>query len=165
MHVTEIATGAPPWVYALLAALLILGARRLKTRETPLMVALIPSAAFLIWSLAGAIAFAGHAGAAWAAGAWLGGAAIGAASGAILPEPRGERLANGRIRQAGSWLPMVLYLGVFAIRFACGAWAAIAPLQAETATAIGIAAGAAVTARLLVGVSRWRAVPTASAAA
>jgi hypothetical protein len=165
MHVTDIATGAPLWVYVLLAALLILGARRLKTRETPIWVALIPSAAFLIWSLAGAIAFAGQAGAAWAAGAWLGGAALGAASGALLPELRGERLANGRVRQAGSWLPMILYLGVFAIRFACGAWAAIAPLQAKTATAIGIAVGAAVTARLLVGVSRWRAAAEAQTAA
>jgi hypothetical protein len=91
--------------------------------------------------------------------AWLIGAACGAASGFILPEPRGERLANGRVRQPASWLPLILYLGVFVVRYACGAWAAIVPAQADTATAIGIAVSAAVTTRLLVGVARWRPKP------
>ncbi len=155
MRATDIATGAPAWVYILLVALVILGVRRLKTRETPLLVALIPSAAFLIWTLVSAGAFANHAGVALATAAWLVGAVCGAASGVILPEPRGERLANGRVRQPGSWLPLILYLGVFVVRYACGAWAAIVPAQANTATALGIAVSAAVTARLLVGVARW----------
>ena len=70
MHARDIATGAPTWVYVLLAALVLLGTRRLKTRETPLVVALIPSAAFLIWSLVGASAFAGHAEVELAVSAW-----------------------------------------------------------------------------------------------
>lgn len=156
MNGRDIATGAPSWVYILLAALLLLGIRRLKTRDVPVAVALIPSAAFLLWSLIGANAFAGRAGVALAAAAWIIGAAVGAASAVALPEPRGQRLPDGHVRQPGSWLPLVLYLGVFVVRFACGAWAAIHPAQANTATAIGIAVGAAVTLRLLVGVTRWR---------
>ena len=158
MPANHIATGAPVWVYVLLVGLVILGVRRLRTRELPLVVALIPSAAFLIWSILGAAAFASHAGVALAAAAWLGGALVGAVSGILLPEPRGERLPGGRVRQPGSWLPLAQYLGVFVVRFACGAWAAIVPAQANTATAIGIAVSAVVTARLLVGVARWRSV-------
>jgi len=156
MHAANIVGGAPTWVYILLVALVLLGVRRLRTREVPAVVALLPSAAFLIWSIAGANTFAARAGAAPAAVAWLVGAAIGAVSFALLPEPRGERLAGGRVRQPGSRIPLVLYLGVFAIRFACGAWAAVAPAQAFVAIGIGIAVSAAVTTRLLVGVARWR---------
>lgn len=156
MHASHVATGAPIWVYALLAGLVVLGVRRLRTRELPVVVALIPSAAFLIWSIIGAAAFARHAGVPLASAAWLGGAIVGVASAVLLAEPRGERLPGGRVRQPGSWLPLLSYLGVFVVRFACGAWAAIVPAQANTATAIGIAVSAVVTARLVVGVARWR---------
>lgn len=161
MHAAEIARGAPTWVYVLLIALIILGVRRLKARETPVLVALIPSTAFLVWSIVGATMFAGRAGIIASASAWLAGGIIGGISGIFLPEPRGEYLPGRRVRQAGSWLPLVLYLGVFSVRFACGAWAAMVPSQANTATAIGIAAGAAVMMRLLIGVARWRAPATA----
>lgn len=159
-----IATGAPSWVYLLLIALIVLGVRRLKTRDVPLVVALIPSGAFLIWSLVGASAFAGRAGFLFAATSWATGAVGGGVSAIVVPEARGERLPNGRIRQPGSWLPLIMYLGVFVIRFACGAWAAVVPEQAGTATAIGIAVGAAVTMRLIVGIARWRTAPLPTAA-
>ncbi len=160
MHPSQIATGAPTWVYALLAGLVFLGVRRLRTREVPVAVALLPSIAFLLWSVMGVAAFAHQFGIQPALAAWAGGAALGAASGAFLPDPRGQRLPGGRVRQPGSPLPLILYLGVFVVRFACGAWAAVVPAQAVLATAIGIAAGAAVMARLLVGVARWRTVST-----
>ncbi|KQN19491.1 hypothetical protein ASE86_13600 [Sphingomonas sp. Leaf33] len=159
MHASSIVTGAPPWVYALLVGLVILGVRRLRTREVPVAVALLPSIAFLIWSLVGVAMFARYAGIVPAGGAWLLGAAIGAASAVLLPEPAGERLAGGRVRLPGSAVPLVLYLGVFVVRFACGAWAAIAPASADLATGIGIAVGAAVMARLIVGITRWTATP------
>ena len=62
MHAEDIVTGAPTWVYILLVALVVLGVRRLRTREVPVLVALVPSAAFLIWSIVGAHAFAVAAG-------------------------------------------------------------------------------------------------------
>lgn len=124
-----------------------------------MVVALIPTAAFLIWSIVGAHAFAVSAGYAIAVSAWLVGAAVGAITGIALPDPRGEVLPGRRVRQPGSLLPLFLYLGVFVVRFACGAAAAIVPAQATIATAIGIAVGAGVTARLLVGVVRWRSAP------
>jgi len=161
MRATDVAAGAPVWVYGLLVALVMLGVRRLRTRETPVAVALLPSIAFLVWSLVGVDMLAAHAGPALAIGAWVAGAAIGGAGGVLLPDPRGERLPGGRVRQPGSWSPLILYLGVFAVRFACGAWAAIRPADATTATVLGLAVGAAVTARLWMGVARWRPVGAA----
>ena len=156
MHATDIATGAPTWVYLLLAGLVALGVRRLRTREVPVVVALIPSAAFLIWSGLGLIGYAARFGVAPALIAGAVGLGIGVASAWALPEPRAALLPGGRVRQPGSPLPLILYLGVFAIRFACGAWAAIEPARAGLATGLGIVAGLAVTARLVAGVVRWR---------
>lgn len=164
MHAKDIATGAPAWVYLLLVALVVLGVRRLKTRELPVAGALVPTAAFLIWSIVGAHTFAVTAGYAVALAAWLGGAAVGAITGVAMPEARGERLPGRRVLQPGSVLPLILYLGVFVVRFACGAWGAIVPAQAITATAVGVAVGAAVMARLLTGVVRWKTAPLTSLA-
>lgn len=159
MHVSDVASGVPVWVYGLLVVLILLGARRIRTRELPIVGALLPVAAFLIWSLYGAAQFAQTVGAAVAIGAWLGGAGLGAVATLVFPEARGERLAGGRVRIRGSWLPLGLYLGVFIIRFAYGVWAAIDPSAAVLATGIGMAVGAAMTARLLIGVARWTPVP------
>jgi len=155
MHATDIATGAPTWVYLLLAGLVALGVRRLRTREVPVVVALIPSAAFVIWSGLGLAGYAARFGAIPALIAALSGITIGLASARAWPEPRAALLPGGRVRQPGSPLPLILYLGVFAIRFACGAWAAIVPAHAGLATGLGIVAGLGVTARLVAGVMRW----------
>ena len=148
--------GAPTWVYVLLAVLIALGIRRLRTREVPLVVALLPSAAFLIWSLIAARAFAVAAGSEVAAITWVVGVGVGAASAYLLAEPRGMLLPNGRVRQPGTPVPLVLYLTVFVVRFACGAWGAIRPEQALLAATIGVGVGAAMTGRLVAGVFRWR---------
>ena len=156
MRTTDIVTGAPAWVYVLLVVLILLGARRLRTREMPVIVAMIAPAAFLAWSIAGVIVFAAQAGAGIAVGAWFAGAAVGALTAVLLPEPRGQRLRGGTVCFSGSWVPLILYVGVFVVRFACGAWAAIKPEQAVIATTIGVAVSAAMTTRLVVGVTRWR---------
>lgn len=159
MGAAAILDGAPPWVYLLLAGLIALGARRLKTREVPIVVALLPVAAFFVWSMVSASGFALGAGATTAALAWFGGAVFGVVSAVVLPEPRGSLLPARRVRQPASWLPLALYLTVFVARFACGAWAAIKPADATLAAAIGVAIGAAMTARIAVAVLRWRPLP------
>ena len=148
--------GAPAWVYALLVGLIVLGVRRLRTREVPIAVALLPSLAFLAWSLFGAYALGRVGGAPLALLAWLGGASLGVVTTLFLAEPRGERRRHGRVLLPATWLPLVLYLAVFVARFACGAWAAIRPDQALVATAVGTVISAAMTARLIVAVARWR---------
>ena len=161
MNAGSILGGAPAWVWILLAGLIALGVRRLRTREVPLAVALIPGIAFLVWSILGAMDFARWTGPVPALAALVGGLLIGIASTRVVPEPATARLADGRVRQAGSPLPLILYLAVFVVRFACGAWAAIRPAEAELATAIGITVGAAVTGRLLSGPATVLRRPTA----
>lgn len=156
--ISAVAGGAPTWVYFLLAALVALGIRRLKTREMPLAVALIPVAVFFVWSVIGAVNFASNGGLAIAGLAWFGGAAVGAASVAAWPDPRATRLAGGRIRLPGSWLPLAMYLTIFSARFVCGAWAAIVPEQAVVATAVGVAISAAMTMRLAASALAWRSI-------
>jgi hypothetical protein len=155
MQAGSILGGAPIWVYVLLAGLIALGIRRLKPREVPLVVALIPVTAFFLWSVIGALSFAQSAGAVFAAIAWVSGIGTGAISAFVLPEARAKRIAGGRILLPGSWMPLCLYMTVFIARFACGAWAAIVPAQALVATAIGIAIGAALTGRLAMWVLNW----------
>ncbi len=156
MGAADIIGGAPVWVYVLLAILILLGIRRLKTREVPIAVALIPVIAFCVWSILGAHSFSALAGTKIALGAWFGGAVIGAGSAYILAEAQAIRLPAGRVRLPGSWMPLILYMMVFIARFACGAWAAIVPENSITASTIGIAISAAMTARLAMSVFQWR---------
>lgn len=155
-------SGVPGWVFILLLVLVALGGRRLRSREVPMAVALIAPTAFLSWSIVGAAAFAQSAGVGAALLVWCGGAAVGAVTTALVAEPRGQRRPGGRLYLPGSRLPLVLYLGVFIVRFACGAWAAMVPAQAALATGVGLGVGAAMTARLVIGVLGWRPVPPGS---
>ena len=152
----QILGAAPTWVYGLLAVLVVLGVRRLRTREVPIAVALLPALVFLVWSIAGALFFAEAAGTGTAFLAWFGGASLGALSAVAVPEPRGLRVAGQRVSLPGSWLPLVSYMIVFVARFACGTWAAISPGQAHLANGVSIAIGAVMTARLVLAVARWR---------
>ena len=152
----QILNGAPPWVYVLLVGLIVLGVRRLKTRTVPVVVALIAPAAFLLWSLFGAASFGSAYGAVTATAVWLGGAAIGAATGYMLPEPQGQRLTEKRVLLPGSWMPLMTYMTVFILRFACGAWAAIVPAQAQFAGGVAVLISAMMTAQLVAAVMRWR---------
>jgi hypothetical protein len=148
--------GAPGWVYVLLVILIALGIRRLKVREVPIIVALIPVVAFSVWSVVGVTLLATKHGAYPAIASWIVGLLFGVVSALILPEARATRTASGSFYQPASWSPLILYITVFAGRFACGAWAAIEPDQAFTADAVGAAIGAAMTARLITSVFQWR---------
>ena len=156
MSPIDILTGAPAWVYALLVVLVTLGIRRLRTREVPVAVALLPAIAFGLWSVTGLLDLSQRIGTGIPIGAWLAGASFGWGSTLLLAEPRGERLPNARVRLPATGLPLVLYVSVFVIRFFCGAWAAIVPIQADIAVALSTGVGAAMTARLIVAVLRWR---------
>lgn len=156
MQLGQVLSGAPLWVFGLIAVLIVLGVRRLRTREVPIAVALIPFIAFATWSIIGAVTLATLAGSTTAALAWVAGAIVGGASAFVLPEPRAHLLPGRRVRQPASWLPLTLYMTVFVARFACGALAAILPQQAVTATAIAVAISAVMTARLAGTVARWQ---------
>ena len=147
--------GAPTWVYILLVVLIALGIRRLKVREVPIIVGLMPVFAFSVWSVVGLVRLMMNNDSYPAVAAWLGGLLLGVISALVLPEARATRIVGGRVCQPASWSPLILYLTVFVGRFACAAWAAIKPDDAVTANAIGTAIGAAMTARLIMSVIQW----------
>ena len=155
MRASDIATGAPGWVWLLLIVLIVLGIRRLRTREVPAAVALLPLVGFGSWSLVSLWPFAA-AGLAVALGSWLGGALLGTLSALAVPEPRGERLPHRRIRLPG---PACRSSSISA----CSPSASSAVLgrpstrrKRTAATAIGVGVGAAMFARLAIAVARWR---------
>ena len=80
MGAGQTASGVPLWVWFLLAGLVLLGVRRLRLREVPAIVALLPAAAFLAWNLWNAVALATLAG----RGAMLVAVLVGAAATARL---------------------------------------------------------------------------------
>jgi hypothetical protein len=123
----EIVRNTPGWVWALLAALLALGASQLRARRVPRWrLFLLPAVLLALGLSATAASFrpAGPALAAWAlalaAGAWFG---------RRQPPPAGARWdAEGRVlRLPGSAWPLVVILAVFTLRYAAGVALALQP--------------------------------------
>jgi hypothetical protein len=174
MTASQILSGTPTHVWALLAGLAVLGALQMRERlARPIRVAAVPLV-LLGWSVAGAGAsFAWHPAAlvAWACGlalALLAGRALLAAS----PVPIARWLpAEARFRIRGSAWPLVLLLSLFLAKYAAGVLLAIEP-QAAHATAVaagfgfafGAFAGAFASRNLAVWRTR-RAAPAALAGA
>lgn len=128
-------THTPPWVWGLLAALVVLGL--LQTRDQvvsrPRVLAL-PLAMGLLSLCSCSLAFGMHAS---VQPLWLLGLALGVALNRPLGLPRQVHLLHdGRFAIGGSWAPLVLMLSIFALRYAVAATLAIAPrLAAEPAFA------------------------------
>ncbi len=127
----------PPWVWALLAALLALGLAQARARRVgPTRAALLP-AAMLAWSLWGvATSF----GSAPALPAWAAGASAAALATRRLGAPAGTRWSAQAhaFQLPGSWLPLALILALFCCKFATGALLALRPaLGADPAFATG----------------------------
>ena len=127
----------PAWVWALLAALLVLGLAQTRPRRVSALRATLLPAAMLAWSLWGTLSSFG---AGLALLAWMT-AMLGAAlASASLGAPAGVRwrAAEHGFDLPGSWVPMGLILAIFCIRFAVGANLAQHPgLRNEGSFAIG----------------------------
>lgn len=130
-----ILAGTPPWVWAVLALLVFLGWRRLKPRRTRLEVAAIAPAAFLIWSLAAAAGLAGAAGIGLTAGVWAAAFALGAASFRLRIGERPSQLPDGRFLFPATPVPLIVYAGIFILRYALGI---AAPFHPDLTTELGL---------------------------
>jgi hypothetical protein len=142
--ILQILERTPPWVFALLVVLLILGALQSRPREVgPARVALMP-AIFLPLSLWGVWSAFGPQ--ALAFGGWLA-----AVAGAVLINryarvPRQVSYApqTRLFRVAGSWLPLAMMMAIFFTRYATAVAMAMQPsLKAMPlfAAAVGAAYG------------------------
>lgn len=133
----------PVWVWALLVALLALGARQLKGRQVGLRRVVLVPVAWLGFSLYGIYSAIGNGGQLLAALiAWL----VAAASVTTIllrtPPPRGTRFeaASQTFSVPGSVVPLLLILGIFMTKYVVGIELAMnASLAREASFAVPIA--------------------------
>lgn len=149
----EILRHTPPWVWGLLAALLVLGYVQTRPRRIGLGRAALLPASMLAWSLWGvAASFASAA----ALAIWALGVFGAAAATARLPAPAGTRwmAATRSFDLPGSWVPLALIVALFAVKFGAGVSLALHP---ELHDAPAFAAGASLAFGAFSGVFAGRA--------
>ena len=127
MHAIDFLRHTPGWVYAVLLGLLCLGGLQLQTRQRRLRSLLLVALGFGAWSVTGVLESLGHGPAgAWVLLAWAASALAVAALGqtgfarGVRRSPDGQGLVI-----AGSAWPLVAMLGIFCLRYAMGAGAAV----------------------------------------
>src|SRR4051794_3339158 len=118
-----IVKSTPPWVWGLLAALTGLGLSQARARTASLLrIMLLPIAMIALsgWGLASAFGSSPHAASVLLA--WLAAAGVGLAAIAPMAAPAGTRY-DARMRtfiQPGSWVPMLLILAIFLVKYVVG---------------------------------------------
>ena len=152
----DILTHTPPAVWAVLAGLVLLGLRQTRTQTiSTTRVWLIP-AALGVASLVGALRGFAGAGELLTGACWAAGAALGFVSNRSLDLPRRVSAnADGSFTIGGSIAPLLLFVGVFLVRYVVNVALAISPALASNPTAAVAAAVAyGFTAGLLAARSR-----------
>jgi uncharacterized membrane protein len=126
----QVLARTPGWVWGLLAGLLVLGWSQTRQREAGLGRIVLLPVAMTALSVSGTVSAFGATPA--VLGTWL--AAVLFVVALVLPRPvpAGTRYdaAARRFTLPGSWVPMLLILGVFSMKYAVGASLAMQPLLA-----------------------------------
>jgi len=159
----------PLWVWVLLVALLSLGLQQSLPRSVSLRRATLLPVSMLTLSLWGVLSAFGSA---LAVTAWVLGGLVAAAWSLHADSPRGVHwsAAEQVFRMPGSWMPLVLILGLFSIKFGIGVSLARHP---ELSNAAGLALAASLAYGIFSGLFAGRALvlwrlarrpPTASSA-
>lgn len=150
---TMIFSHTPVWVWGLLAALVALGLKQARDHvisRTGLLV--LPVVLGLLSLTAAGRAFGADP---LVLACWATGLAAGISVFTVLRAPlRAELVSPHRFRIGGSWLPMVLLLGVFGLRYTVSAALAVQPALAQVA---GFALGASLLYGLMAGLFAGRA--------
>ncbi len=137
--VMQILANTPMWVWALLAALLVLGFSQTRQRESGLPRVVILPVAMTALSVSGIVSAFGATPA--VLGAWLAAALIVATLVLQRAVPAGTAYdaATRQFTLPGSWMPMLLILGIFLTKYAVGAATAMQPLlKLEPLFALGV---------------------------
>jgi len=137
----DILTHTPVAVWAVLAALVLLGLRQTKTQTMPAARVWLVPAVVGVASLAGALRGFADAGE-WLTGAcWAVGAALGFVANRSLDLPRRVSAnADGSFTIGGSIAPLLLFVGVFMVRYVVNVALAIQPALSGNAGAAAAAA-------------------------
>lgn len=127
----------PVWVWGLLAALVALGLSQTRDREiSPMRVTILPLVMIAL-SLSGVFSAFGHFPVAlggWAAGV---GAALGFGRQFILARGAAWSPQGATLRVPGSWLPLMLIVALFSLKYFAGASLALHPELATDAAFAG----------------------------
>lgn len=130
---TQIIHNTPVWVWALLAALVSLGYSQTRSRTVGLRRVVIMPVAMIFLSLYGTVSAFGPSPS--VLGAWLAACAALATVVVLRPAPLGTAYDGVRRHYAmpGSWLPMLVILGIFCTKYAVGVTLAMQPAMARDA--------------------------------
>lgn len=148
----QIALNTPVWVWGLLAALVVLGLTQVRNRSAGLprtVVLPLAMGSFSLWGLVN-----GFGATPANLGTWLAAAAVALTVVMLRPLPAGVRYDAARRAFAlpGSWVPLVLILGIFSIKYATGVMLAMQPaLRADAGFALAVAAASGLFSGIFAG--------------
>ncbi len=153
---SEILTHTPTSVWAVFAVLVLLGLRQTRTQDMSATRVWIVPAVVGVASLVGALQGFAGAGELLTGACWAAGAALGFVSNRSLDLPRRVSAnADGSFRIGGSVAPLLLFTGVFLVRYVVNVALAIQPsLSGNPAAAAAAAIAYGFTAGLLAARSR-----------
>jgi len=146
----------PTWVWAVFAALVLFGLRQTRTQDMAAARVLIVPAVVAVASLGSALQGFAGAGELLTGACWAAGAALGFVSNRSLDLPRRVSAnADGSFRIGGSIAPLLLFTGVFLLRYVVNVALAMQPsLAGNPAAAAAAAIAYGFTAGLLAARSR-----------
>ncbi|MGE0333380.1 MAG: DUF6622 family protein [Ramlibacter sp.] len=148
----QIAINTPVWVWGLLAALVVLGLSQARDRSVGLTRTMVLPLGMGVFSLSGLVTGLGAS--PTVLGTWLVAAAVALAAVLVRPLPAGVRYdaASRSFALPGSWVPLVLILGIFSIKYATGVALAMQPaLRADAAFALAVAAASGLFSGIFAG--------------
>jgi len=128
----------PLWVWALLTGLVALGLIQARDLEISLVRVTILPLVLISLSFSGVLSAFGVFPV--ALGGWLAGVGVALAIGRQFMVSRGARWSpeSGRLHVPGSWLPLVLILALFSIKYMAGVMLAMTPALAHDAVFAGL---------------------------
>jgi len=138
MFFIAIVQHTPVWVWGLLAVLVALGLSQTRPREMSLTRVTVLPLVLAGLSLSGVLSAFGHLPV--ALGAWAVGiaAALGLARRAVAVRGASWSPSRGLLHVPGSWLPLVLILSLFVLKYGAGVSLALAPALASDTSFAGL---------------------------
>lgn len=133
MFIAIVVQHTPLWVWGLLSALIVLGLLQARTRDMSLTRLTVLPLVLLALSLTGV--FSAFHGLPIAMAGWIAGVTAALTLGRRVVTVRGAAWSatTQRLRVPGSWLPLVLMVGLFMVKYVAGASVALHPsLSADT---------------------------------
>ena len=128
----DIMQKTPPWVYLLFIALLVFGIKQKRDRTASKAALLLLPVGMIIFSLFDMttnIGISGYQLMSWSTGAVI---AWPLALRLLTPQNIGYDATTGKVFVPGSWVPLIIIMGVFSVKYVQGAITALSPQTTNT---------------------------------